>query len=181
MSKKIENMLKKLKALADDTRGNENERAEAQNRLRRLMEKHGITEEDLEIEVRKKRNFYFKDDWEHKLICQTIYKLFPEMDIYRTQGKKNWIWAEMTDAEYIEFEMHYCAYKASFQKEFDIFYYAFLSKNRIFPDKPPEDKAPNAEDKMSRGDLLRASMMAQGIESAQVRKLIGGNDNGKIE
>ena len=174
------NLLKKLKALAEDTRGNENERQSAEEQLARLMTQYNITEEDLEIEKTERRNFYFKDDWEYRLICQTIYKLFPEMSIYRTRGKKNWIWTDMTDAEYLEFEMHYCAYKASFQKEFDIFYYAFLSKNRIFPDKPRET-AKDADDTMSRGDLIRASIMAEGIESATVRKLIGGNNNGKSE
>lgn len=177
MNNKKLDLLKKLKTLADDTRGNEYERQTAEEQLNKLMKQYNVTEEDLEIDVRKKREFYFKNDWEHKLICQTIYKLFPEMDIYRTRGKKNWIWTEMTDAEYIEFEVHYCAYKVSFQKEFEIFYYAFLSKNKIFPNKPPENKAPNAEDTMSRGDLIRASMMAQGIESAKVRRLL----NGKIK
>lgn len=172
MNNKKLNLLKKLKTLADDTRGNENERQSAEEQLSKLMKQYNITEEDLEIEKVERRDFYFKDSWEHKLICQTIYKLFPEMNIYRTYGKKNWIWAEMTDAQYLEFEVHYCAYKASFQKEFDIFYYAFLSKNKIFPDKPVKEST--NDNTMSKGDLIRASMMAQGIESAQVRRLLNG-------
>ena len=162
--------MKKLKALAEDTRGNEHERQSAEEQLNRLMERYDVTDEDLEIDIRERRNFYFKDEWERKLISQTIYKLFPEIDIYRTKGKKHWIWAEMTDAEYVEFEMYYCAYKASFQKEFDLFYYAFLSKNNIFPDKPSDDT--DKVNSMSRQDIWRASMMAQNIESAQVKRLL---------
>ena len=138
------------------------------------MQKYNITEEDLEIEKTERRNFYFKNEWEHRLICQTIYKLWPEMTIYRQYGKKNWIWAEMTDAQYLEFEVHYCAYKASFQKEFDIFYYAFLSKNRIFPDKPAKNNSNDGG--MSESDLIRASMMAKGIESAKIRRLLNGEN-----
>lgn len=173
MSKKLE-LLKKLKALADDIRGNENERQSAENQLAKLMDMYNITDEDLEIEQPIRRNFYFKHHWEHRLICQTIYKLWPEMSIYRTRGRRNWIWAEMTDVQYLEFEVHYNAYKTSFQKEFDIFYYAFISKNNIFPDKPVKE---GAENTMSQNDLLRASMMAQGMEHVQVRKLIGKDDN----
>lgn len=167
-------LLKKLKSLADDVRGNENERQSAEEQLNKLMQKYNITENDLEIEKTSRRDFYFKDEWEHRLICQTIYKLWPEMTIYRQLGKKNWIWAEMTDAQYLEFEVHYCAYKASFKKEFDIFYYAFLSKNRIFPDKPVKNNTNDGG--MSEGDLIRASMMAQGIESAQIRRLLNGEN-----
>ena len=167
-------LLKKLKSLANDVRGNENERQSAEEQLNKLMLKYNITEEDLEIEKTERRNFYFKNEWEHRLICQTIYKLWPEMTIYRQFGKKNWIWAEMTDAQYLEFEVHYCAYKASFQKEFDIFYYAFLSKNHIFPDKPAKNNSNDGG--MSEGDLIRASMMAQGIESAQIRRLLNGEN-----
>lgn len=165
-------LLKKLKTLADDTRGNEHERQSAEEQLNKLMIKYNISEDDLEIEQVKRRDFYFKDDWEHKLICQTIYKLFPNMDIYRTKGKKNWIWAEMTDAQYLEFEVHYCAYKVSFQKEFDIFYYAFLSKNRIFPDVQAKESSDG--NTMSERDLIKASMMARGIETAEIRRLLNG-------
>lgn len=163
-------LLKKLKSLANDTRGNEHERQSAEEHLNRLMDRYGITDEDLEVDVTERRQFYFKDEWERKLICQTIYKLFPEKDIYRTKGKKNWIWADMTDTEYIEFEMHYCAYKASFQKEFDLFYFGFLSKNKIFPDKQSDENDSN--NSMSANDIWRANMMAQTIEPAQVRRLL---------
>lgn len=174
---KAEEVMKKLKAIADDTRGNDNERAVAQNQLKRLMEKHGITEEDLEFEVKRRHDFYFKESWEHSLICQTLYKVCGDIPIYRTAGKKNWIWTELTDAEYLEFELHYCTYKASFKKELDLFYLGFISKNDIYPPKEkarPDDGSPS---QYSRGDRMRAAMMAQGIERAQIRRLIGDGEN----
>ena len=166
-------ILKKLKALATDERGNENERKIAEERLNQLLIKYNIDPEDINTENLVKRDFYFREEWERKLLGQTLYMLFPEKDFWKNKVKRNWIWCEMTDAEYLEFETHYCAYKASYQHEQELFFTAFISKNRIFPpdDKIPENKrAP--ERKMSRGDRLRAAMMMEGIESTKVRRLL---------
>lgn len=177
---KAEEIMKKLKAIADDTRGNDNERAVAQNQLRRLMEKYHLSEEDLEVEEQFYYPLYFREEWEHKLICQTLYKIVPDRPVYKNSNKRNWMYTYLTNAEKLEFELYYPAYKASFKKEFELFYSAFLSKNHIFPDKKPDnDEATNVEDKYSRGDLLRISMMAQGIETARVHKQIGDGNNGE--
>lgn len=164
-------LLKKLKALATDERGNENERKLAEERLNELMIKYHIDPEEIDMDILVRRDFYYKEEWEIKLIGQTMYKLFPDKSIYKNKSKRNWVWCEMTDAEYLEFEMHYCAYKASFEHEWKLFFTAFISKNNIYPVNPP--KSDNAKpDTMSRGDRIRAAMMAQGIESAQVRRLL---------
>ena len=168
-----QDILKKLKALSEDERGNENERKIAEERLNELIIKYNIDPESINTEKLVRRDFYFKEEWERKLLGQTLYMLFPEKDFWKNRTKRNWIWCEMTDAEYLEFETHYCAYKASYQHEQDLFFTAFISKNRIFPDdsKIPEHKrAP--ESKMSRGDRMRAAMMMEGIESARVRRLL---------
>ena len=166
-------LLKKLKALANDERGNINERKLAEERLNELLIKYNIDPEDINTENLVRRDFYFREDWERKLLGQTLYMLFPEKDFWKNTKKRNWIWCEMTDAEYLEFETHYCAYKASYQHEQELFFTAFISKNKIFPpdEKVPENKrAP--ESKMSRGDRLRAAMMMDGIQSTTVRRLL---------
>ena len=173
-------IIKKLKAIADDTRGNDNERMSAQKQLEKLMKKYNLTDEDLEKEEQFYYPLYFREEWEHKLICQTLYKLVPDRPIYKESNKRNWLYTYLTNAEKIEFEMYYNAYKNSFKKEFDLFYYAFLSKNRIFPDKPVEESTDEDKpSKYSRGDLLRIGMMAEGIESARVHKEIGDGNDGK--
>lgn len=172
-------LLKKLKALANDKRGNQNERDTAEKQLQALMDKYNITDQDLDVQEEKCFEFYFKEEWEHKLICQTMYKLFPNKPVYKQPRKKRYLYAYMTDAEKIEFEIYYPAYKESFKKEFSLFYSAFLAKNHIFPDKPPKnDDAEDVSDKYSRGDLLRISMMAEGIETTRVHKQIGDGNNG---
>ena len=55
-------LLKKLKALANDNRGNDNERESAEKQLNKLMEKYNITEEDIGTEEVKRRDLYFKTE-----------------------------------------------------------------------------------------------------------------------
>ena len=169
-------LLKKLKALANDNRGNNNERESAEKQLNKLMEKYHITEEDIGIEEVKRRDLYFKTEWEQKLISQTLYKLFPGKPLYQQRNKRNWCFVELTDAEYLEFEMYYQAYKGSFQKEFELFYLAFVSTNDIYPENPPKSDE-SKPDKFSRGDRMRAAMMAQGIQRTQVRRQLSDGKN----
>lgn len=172
-------LLQKLQARMKDLRGNENERLVAEKQLNILMKKYGITEEDLGTEERKRRDFYFGNEWEHKLICQVLYTIKGSNNpIYQSLHKRNWIWAELTDAEYIEFETLYPAYKASFQKELNIFYLAFVNKNNIFPANDKiNNKESNVPSKYSRGERMRAAMMAEGIEFTNVRRQIGNGKN----
>lgn len=169
-------LLKKLKALASDDRGNNNERESAEKQLNKLMQKYNISEEDIGIDETKRRDLYFKTEWEHKLIAQTLYKLFPEKPLYQQRNKRNWCFVELTDAEYLEFEMYYSAYKGSFQKELDLFYLAFISTNNIYPKNPPKSTEPKS-DGFSRGDRMRAAMMAQGIQRTNVRRELTDGKN----
>jgi len=164
-------LLKKLNALAMDSRGNENERRLAEERLNYLIKKYDIDPESINMENLVRRDIYFKDTWELKLIGQTIYKLMPGRGLYKAHNKKHWVFCEMTDAEYLEFEMYYCAYKAAFSNELELFIRAFIAKNDIYPKEIVEtDNADKTE--LSRADKMKIAMMAQGIERANIRRLL---------
>lgn len=168
-----EELLKKLKALSEDTRGNENERKIAEEQLNKLLIKYNIDPQSINTDNLVRRDLYYKDEIESKLIHQVIYKICGERDVYRQIRKRNWIWVEMTDAEFIEFEMEYPIYKQALHKELDIFYLAFIQKNRIFPPDTlvqPKETDENSPSKYSRGDRLRAAMMAEGIEFTNIRR-----------
>ena len=171
-------LLKKLQNRVKDLRGNENERLNAESQLNMLMKKYGIGEEDLETEKKKRRDFYFKNEWERSLISQVLYTIRGENNvIYKFSNKRNWIWAELTDAEYIQFETLYPAYKVAFQKEFEIFYLAFINKNKIFPPDSIAKPNSNKSSKYSRSDRMRAAMMAEGMEFTKIRRQIGDGKN----
>ena len=180
---KIE-LIKKLKSLADDSRGNDNERQSAETRLNELMLKYNIKIEDIIADEPKERFIPFDTEYEQRLIHQIVYKLWKhEKPIMSYTNKKKKFNREhlilnLTDAEFIEFEYLYDTYRRDFKKEMDIFYLAFISKNRIYPELTDEEreKVDNEPDPISRGDRIRASMMAEGIQTSQIRKRL---DNGK--
>lgn len=171
-------LLQKLNARVKDLRGNENERLVAEKQLNILMKKYGITEEGLGKTEVKHRDFYFKEEWERKLIVQVLYTIKgKDLNVRQYANKRNWIFTDLTDTEYIEFETLYPAYKASFQKELNIFYLAFVNKNHIFPPDSIVDTDDNSSDKYSRADRMRAAMMAEGIEFTKTRRQIGNGKN----
>ena len=167
-------LLKKLKALATDERGNENERKRAEEQLNRLLIKYNIDPQSINTENLVRRDLYFKNEWEDKLLHQVIYKICGDRTVYKQYHKRNWIWCEMTDAEFLQFEMEYPVYKAAMNKEMDIFYLAFIQKNRIFPPDtlvPPKETDDEATpSRYSRGDRIRAAMMTEGIEFTNIRR-----------
>lgn len=171
-------LLNKLKALANDTRGNENERQTAEKQLEILMKKYKITEEDLGKVERKERKIWHYWDWEYRLVNQVCYKLFPNFDRWSYRRDKHHTYIELTDAEWIEFEYVYNIYKKDFEKELDLFFIAFIQKNHIFPELDKDPEVPTIQDKYTKGELLRIGMMAQGIEHSQIRKALG-EENGE--
>lgn len=164
-----EELLKKLKALSEDTRGNENERKIAEEQLNRLLIKYNIDPESINTEKLVRRDLYYKDEMESNLLHQVIYKICGDRQIYRQMRKRNWIWCDMTDAEFIQFEMEYPTYKAAWHKELDIFYLAFVQKNKIFPPETLVSQKAGPS-KYSRGDRIKAAMMAEGIEFTNIRR-----------
>lgn len=183
MANKME-LLKKLEALANDARGNEEERNTAKKMLENLMKKHHITEEDLGKVEMKERKFWYGTPWEYKLIHQLVYANMEGRPVkYRCNAKmkgfRGWVYIDMTDAEYIEFDYMYEIYKGALWNEMGIFYKAFLQKNRIFPNRDLTDeereelKRQEENDPKAKERSIRASMMAEGIEFTRIRKSIG--------
>ena len=77
-------LLKKLKALANDNRGNNNERESAEKQLNKLMEKYHITEEDIGIEE-VKNGFGFQDRMRTKINISNIIQIIPRKTIIPTK------------------------------------------------------------------------------------------------
>lgn len=181
---KIE-LIKKLKQLADDDRGNDNERISAETRLNELMIKYHIKIEDIIADEVKERCIPFDTEYEKRLIHQIAYKLWKRDKIImsyvnkRKKFNREHLILELTDAEFIEFEYLYDIYRKDFKKEMDLFYMAFISKNKIYPklteeEQQEEDKKP---DTISRSDKIRASMMMEGIQESQIRKRLNDGEN----
>lgn len=85
MSDKKKELLKKLQALAE--RGVGGERETAERKLKELIKKYGIEEEELNEDKIIDFDFKYHSEWEKKLLRQLFYKMFGKA--YR---EKNYIY-----------------------------------------------------------------------------------------
>lgn len=160
--------LKKVRAIAERGVGGEKESAE--RTLAALMERYGITEEDLEDTKTSMHWIRYKTKWEEKLLYQLAYMYlgigpaFGCMGTYTGRTRKK-VWIECTVAQYIKIEADFAFYSAVME-EMGLFYQAFLQKNNLFP--PPELAREMTEEEEKAGmDLDR-------IEKLQA--MMGGMD-----
>ncbi len=152
---KILDLAKKLKALADQGVDGEKENAAAM--LQRLMEKHGITLESISDEVKRKRYFDIKTT-QQKFFQQVASSVIGGgFSYFVSPTSKRRIGIELTDAQYIEIDAKFEFYIKAYEKDLDIFYRAFIHRNRLTAKPTENDTRPGH--KMSEDDLKVLEMM----------------------
>lgn len=166
MSKYIE-LAKKLKALAE--RGVDGERYNAEAKLKSLLEKHGLTMEDIEeeevcvneIKITKEKKKLF-----HQIGYHVIGKKYKNTDVRR---HRNTIYIKCTIAQAIEIEAKLNFYYKLYKEEMEIFHHAFIQKNNLFAhDGKPQEPKPEDREKMQ-----RVLEMASTIKKESYSKLLG--------
>ena len=168
--------IKKIKALAD--RGVGGEKTTAQATLERLMQEHGITEADLELEKVETEWFTYHDELERRILGQVIYSVTGKQPFgcvgAETGRKRKKRGADCTAAQRLEIEFNYNFFCEAAKKEFEVFLYAFFVKNMIFPPETvvPHRKAEEMTEEELR-EMRRAAMMAETMEHYTPRKAIG--------
>lgn len=181
-----ERLLKKmeaLKALAD--RGVNGEKVNAEERLRYLMQKHGISEEDLEDAGVRMYWIAFKTEHERRLLHQLAYMRLGRGHAFGCVGKytnraRKKVGVECTPAKYIEIEADFEFYRVAMAEEMDIFYSAFIQKNDLFP--PPEladDTLASDDEDIERWEKVKAMM--GGIEHRTRNKALPEGDENDHE
>ena len=169
--------LMKVKALAD--RGEGGERESAERTLAALMERYGITEADLEDNQVSTYWIRYKTEWEQKLLVQLAYMHLGTGHSFGCMGKysgrpRKKVGVECTAAKYIEIEADFSFYSEAMAREMELFYSAFLQKNKLFP--PPELAAePSAAEKEEWKDKERTwkiQAMMEGIDKHTRHKAI---------
>ena len=138
-------LLKKIRALAE--RGVDGEKESAEETLRRLMKKYGVTEDELDEETRKRHDFEFHGKEQKKLLRQVVFKVTGgyayELE-YNASGRKvkTRLGADCTPAEKVEIEFLFDFYKSLWEREREAFLSAFIQKHGIFTirdDIPPKE------------------------------------------
>lgn len=172
-----EELLKKIKALAE--RGVGGEKESAQVLLDRLMKKYGVTESDLEAERVETAWFRYRDEMERRILNQVIYMVTGKTSFgcigRHTNRPRKERGVDCTAAERLEIEANYEFFKEAIKQEFEVFFTAFCSKNRLYPReskvpaKSADDLTPEEKDR-----IFKAELMKQGMERHTLRKMIAG-------
>ena len=163
-------LLKKIRALAERGVGGEADNAE--EILRRLMKKYGVSEEELDEEERRRHDFEFHGKEQEKLLRQVVYKVtggYAYNLVYRASGRKvkTRLGADCTAAEKVEIEFLFDFYTRLWERERDAFLSAFIQKHRIFTIR--DDIEPQ---EVSREELLKMQALMLGMsDESPVRAL----------
>lgn len=167
-----EDLLKKIKALAE--RGVGGEKDSAEKLLSQLMEKYGITEESISEDTVECEWFRYKDNLQRRLLNQIIYMVLGNVDTYKRKGGRHkLVGAYCTTYQRIEIEANYEFFKNALEKEMKTFFSAFCSKNRLFPPEEMERES-TPEDEISELEALKISMMMEGMEKYTMMKMLEG-------
>lgn len=174
---KIITLARKLKALAD--KGVDGEKENAETMLLNLMEKHGITIE--EIETEKTDSFFFTVDAKYRKlfvqICGNIsksIKVYGEYNLkvqrqFKTLGCKPGNFSiESTFAQYLEVEAKFEFYKKAYDAELEIFYSAFIQSNHLYVDSDSNEEKEYSAEEIAR--LRKILAMSTFIDKAKYLK-----------
>lgn len=164
MTDKQRELLKKLQALAD--RGVGGEKEGAKRKIKELIKKYGIEEEELLEDKEEEFEFHFKGEWEKKLLRQLFYKMFGLAYAQKTygytrgKGSKSTYGIYCTRAEGLQLQVEFEFYKSLYYEELELFQDAFIQKHKIFDlNDRSDDKEYTIEEKQ------RIARMFQMMES----------------
>ena len=154
-------LLKKLKALADKGVGGEQENAK--KILDRLLKKYDIELSDLDGESVFEHEFEYSDKFEREILKQICFKVTDgDRRVYsykRGPGCRTKICCECTDAEAAQIRFENDFYTELWREEMAYFLTAFISKHRLFDNKPNE--RPSA---LSEEDRMHISRMMNSLQ-----------------
>ena len=151
-------LLKKIKALAERGIGGEKENAE--KLLKKLMQEHNIKEEDLDEETIKVFPFKMPKFYNSTKLAGQVFYSIVGFEVnngkgFYTNGLKQ-LYIKCTAAEFVEFEAKFKFYSYHFKNDLKTFYHAFIEANKIFP--PPDKTLENEHSELTDEDRAAVKM-----------------------
>ena len=173
MNDKQRELLNKIKALAE--KGVGGEKINAQKKLKELLEKFNLSEDDLEKEKEQLFTFHIRKGlYLDKLFWQLVAH-FRNVDTLRGYKISKYEWElVLYPNEAIELEAKYNFYVKAFKEDLETFYSAFLHTNDLLVPAGFHDKQPT---KKELEEYEKAQNMSQGMEKHTFNKLIEVKDN----
>jgi hypothetical protein len=185
MNNKAIETAKKIKELAD--KGIGGEKQNAKELLDRFLKKNNLSLDDLESE--EKKDFYLDDkefpkefEWiliqivaciDHSMTDVIKYRRLKktpssQKEIKKILGYKCFVMLECTAAHYAEISTKFHVYKAAYQKELDLFNYAFMLKNDLMPNEG--GKGRDISDEEADKIVKMASTINKAVAHKQIEK-----------
>ena len=181
METKVIELAKKLKALAD--RGIGGEKINAANFLETLMKKHNISFADIEGDkvIRHEYKYSGKD----KKFCEQVISSVIELQKdgrYYTEYKTTYSRAKIlivycTEAEYLLICAKIDFFWQVYIDELDIFYRAFIQKNKLYVKKSEEEPVKRDLTEKERERLRRVMMMYQTMDEHKMTPMLNEKNN----
>ena len=171
MNDKNQELLRKLKALAD--RGVGGEKENARRILQELLDKYNIAEADLDDDILEEHIFKACGARERTLLIQTCFKVTNgDRQVYsykKGKGSRSEICCSCTKAEAVRIGFEFDFFRELWKDEEDLFFRSFIQKHRIFDNKPGEGK------ELEPGELARMmGMMAAMQDKSPLLQIEGG-------
>lgn len=160
--------LKKLLTLAQRGVGGEAENARVA--LEAALRKHGLTIDDLDDGVKRRRSFSYRGAWERSLIHQIIATVCGvDTQFFVPVNRSSRLYVDATQEQIIQIELLWEAHRASFKKEVDLLLSAYIHRQHLFPsDAPKADETNMTPEELE--NIERMAMMMQGIKRVSIRR-----------
>lgn len=154
--------------------GSEGEARNAEQHFKRVCEKYGIDPNSLSDDHITDREFKYKNKFHSKFVRQVIASVCGGIDFYeyRIGGKKEpSVVVKITDFQFVECSERIEFYWDLYNKELELFYSAFVQKNRLFKKGGVYTDTGDPAELEKR---LRILQMAEGIKSDTPTKKLKG-------
>lgn len=162
MTEKQLALAQKLYAMSKDT-----EHFEAQNAtkmLAALMEKLGISLDDIEGNSTQERQFYLKTDQEEAILFGIVFKVINEPEINykvnKDKRRKRYLKLSLTDAQYIEIKAMLDFYLPIYAAELKDFTTAFVLSQKLYSNRQTDEEEPKERKPQSAEERQRSQKIA---------------------
>lgn len=163
--------IRKLLALAE--RGVGGEKETANRMLNKMLDRHGMTMDDLRDDRRSMHPVKCASDFERRLVAQIMAKVqnSPSPDVFKIGRSRLTLNIYVTPAELVEFSIHWEALRKDLAKCLNNACLAFIHTNSLFPADPGDvDDEPMTPERMAEIEAITAMM--SGMEPTAVHQRI---------
>jgi len=172
----------KLKELSE--KGIGGEKINAQEKLRLIMRKYNISEDDINQGIRRSFDLYCQKDMPVRFLRQILASIVGSISDYgcniyqyRHAKKRGFLRYQLENIEphvFSELDIKVNAYWQHYNKQLEMFYDAFIQKNELYQ-KPDENQSNSGGKKLTpeeRAYIFRMQQMMEGLEKLKINKQI---------